>query len=305
MFTCPGASFCSGQSFSGSIKSSSSSGFPFGSSTYCISGSSHLSGSHGGSTDSNPGSFSSSFSGSSSSPGSITRSYSCTGSIADFGSTSGFIIYSRNSFSLSFLTGASPSSCVGSIISSNYGTSPGSVTSPESGFYADTGFTPSFSIHSWRIVSVSDTLFGNWEPPRFFSSSDIVIDSSSIPSTSSSPDTVFGTGTTTVSISDAVFGSSTPSGSSFSNGPGPSSHTDFGYGVVICFTPGPSFSANTDLEPCPSAGAHLGPSGSSDSGTGPSLNTGPSFPGIFPRGFGNRCRSLACHHGIPAACFQG
>ncbi|EQB77959.1 helicase SRCAP [Camelus ferus] len=204
MFTRPGASFCSGQSFSGNTKSSSSSGFPSGSSTYCISGFSHLSGSHGGSTDSNPGSFSSSFSGSSSSPGSITRSYSCPGSITDFGSSSGFIIYSRNFFSLNFFTVASPKSCIGSIISSDYGTSLGSVTSPESVFCADTGFTPSFSIHTWWLISISDTLFGNWEPPRALSSSDIVIDSSIIPSTSSSPDTVFGTRTTTGFISDAA-----------------------------------------------------------------------------------------------------
>ncbi|KAB1263802.1 Helicase SRCAP [Camelus dromedarius] len=285
MFTRPGASFCSGQSFSGNTKSSSSSGFPSGSSTYCISGFSHLSGSHGGSTDSNPGSFSSSFSGSSSSPGSITRSYSCPGSITDFGSSSGFIIYSRNFFSLNFFTVASPKSCIGSIISSDYGTSLGSVTSPESVFCADTGFTPSFSIHTRWLISISDTLFGNWEPPRALSSSDIVIDSSIIPSTSSSPDTVFGTRTTTGSISDAVSGSSTPSGSSFSNGPGPSSHADFGSSIIICFTPGPSFSANIDLEPGPSSSAHLGLSCSSDSGTGPSLNTGPGFPGILPCGF--------------------
>lgn len=305
MFTRPGAGFCSGQSFSGNTKSSSSSGFPFGSSTYCISGSGHLSGSHGGSTDSNPGSFSSSSSGSSSSPGSITRSYFCPGFIADFGSSSGFIVYSRNTFSLSLLIGASPSCCAGSIISSNYGTSPSSITSSESSFYADTGFTPRFSIHSWRLVSISDTLFGNWEPSKSLFSSDVVIDSSIIPSTSSSPNTVFGTRTTIGSISDAVFGSSTHSGSSFSDGPSPSSHADFGSSIIICFTPGPSFSADTDFEPCPSSGAHLGPSSSSDSGIGPSLNTEPSFPGIFPCGFVIWRRSLACHHGIPATCFQG
>lgn len=294
MFTCSGASFCSGQSFSGSTKSSSSSGFPSGSSTYCISGSSHLSGSHGGITNSNPGS--SFFSGSSSSPGSVT----------DFDSSSGFVIYSRNSFSLSFFTGASPDSCIGSIVSSNHGTGPDSITSPKSGFYADTGFTLSFSIHSWRLISISDTLFGNWEPSRSLSSSDVVVDSSIIPSTSSSPDTVFGTRTTIGSISDALSGTSTPSGSSFSDGPGPSSHTDFGSSIVICcFTPGPTFSANTDLEPCPSFGARHRPSGNSDSGAGPSLNTGPSFPGILPWGFCIWCRSLARHHGIPAACFQG
>lgn len=302
MLTCPGASFSSGQSFSGSTKSSSSSGFPSGSSIFCISGSSHSSGSYDISTDSNSGSFSSSSSGSSSSPGTIARSCSCPGFITDSGSSYGSIVYSRNLFSLSF-TGTSSNPCVGFIINSNFATSPGSITSPEPGFYTDTGPSPSFSTHSWRLISISDTLFGHGEPPGTLSNSDIVINSSIIPGTNSSPDTVFGTRTTTGSNSDAVSGSSTSSGSSFSDGPSRSSHTDFGSSIVICFTPRPSFSADTDLEPCPSS--YPGPGCSSDLGAGPSLHTVPSFPGIFPCGFGIWCRSLACHHGIPAACFQG
>ncbi|KAK2498273.1 hypothetical protein MC885_005861 [Smutsia gigantea] len=233
MFTRPGASFCSGQSFSGSTKSTSSSGFPSGSSIFCISGSGHLFGSHGGSTDSNPGSFSSS-SGFSSSPGSIARSCSCPCSITDFGSNSGFIIYSRNSFSLSFFTGASRNSCLGSIINSNCGTNPCSITSPKPSFCTDTGLSPNFNIYSWWLVSISDTLFGNGEHPRALSSSDIVINSSSIPITSSSTDTVFDTRTTPGSISDAV------SGSSFSSGPNPSSHTDFGSASVQTLTLSPA-----------------------------------------------------------------
>lgn len=294
MFTCSGASFSSGQSFSSRAKSSSSSGFCSDFSTFCIPGFSHLFGSYGGSTNSNPESCSSS-SGFPSSSGSITRPYSCSGSITDSSSGYGSITNSRNPFSLIF-TGTSSNSCVGYVINSDYGAKPNSFTSFKPGFYTDTGCSPSSSIFSWWLVSISYTFSGNRKPSGVLSNSDIVIDSIIISGTNSRPDTIFGTRTITGSNSDTV------SGSSFSYGPGPTSHPDFGSSIGICFTPGHSFSAYVDFEPSPSSCAHPGSTCSSDPGIGTSFNTGPDFPGIFPCGFSNWRCFLACYHGKPAGC---
>lgn len=301
MFTCSGTSFSSGQSFSSSTKSSSSSGFHSGSSTFCIPGFSHLFVSYGGSTNSNPESFSSS-SGSPSSPSSIARSCSCSGSITDSSSSYGSISDSRNPFTLVDFVGTGSNSCVGYNINSNYGARPNSITSFKPGFYADTGPSPNVSIYPWWLVSISFTFSGNRKPSGVLSNSDIIIDSIIISGTNSRPDTVFGTRSPTRSNSDAVSGSSNLSGSSFSYRPCPSSHADFGSSIVICFAPGPSFSAYTDLEPGPSSCAHSGSIFNSDSGTGTSLNTGPGFPSIFPSGFSIWRCFLACHHGKPAVC---
>lgn len=298
MFTCPGASISFGQSFSSSTKSNSSSGFYSRFCTICIPGFSHLVGSHGGSTNSNLESFGSSF-GSPSSPGSIARSCFCSGSITDSSSSYGSICDSRIPFSLIFI-GTSSNSCVGYIINSNYGVMPNSITSFKPGFYTDTGPNASFSIYSWWLISISYTFSGNREPSGVLSNSDIIIDSIVISGTNSRPDTVFGIRSATGSNSDTVSGSSSFSGSSFSYGPCLSSHTDFGSSIVICFTPGPSFSAYTDFESGPSSSAHPGSICTSNLGTGTSLNTGPSFPGIFPCGFCIWHCFPACHHGKPA-----
>lgn len=284
MFTCPGVSFSSGQSF------------PCSTNTFSVSGLSHLSVSHGCSTDSDSGSFSSSDS--SSSPGFL----------ADSSSGFGFFIYTSYffSFSFSFFAGSSPNSFVGSIINSNYGTSPSSTSHSKPCFNSDTDLGPSFSISSCQFVSVSDTLIGNRELPGILFSSEPVIDSSIILSTNSSSDVVFGIRTTTWSYSDTLSGSPTPSGSNFSNGLFASSHIDFDSSIIIIiFTNGSSVSANIDLEPCSSSIAYFGPNCISDSSTGSSLNTGSSFPSILPYGFGIWSSFLACHRGLSADCSQG
>lgn len=293
MLTCPGASFSSDQSFSSNTKFSFSSGFPSGCSTSYISGFSHLSGSYGGFTDSNPGPFSNSSSGSA----------SCSGCITDSASSYDSTINVRNPFTL-IIIGISSNFCVGFLINSNSGVNPSFITSLKPGFYSDIDPSPNFSTHSWWIVSLSDTFFGNREPSGALSNSDIVIDSSIIPGTNTSPDTIFSTRRTSRSNSNIVSGSSTPSASKFSSGPSSRSHTDFGSSSIICFTPGPNFGANTYLEPCSSSCAHSGFICHPDFSTGPSLNTGSSFPGVFPC-FGIWCRFLACHHGKPATCSQG
>ncbi|KAK7812072.1 hypothetical protein U0070_004533 [Myodes glareolus] len=273
MFTCPGASFSSDQSFPSISKCSSSSGFSSGSSTFYISGLSHLSDSYGCFTDSNPGPFSSFSSGSTLSPSSFTRLCSCSGSITNSNSSYNATINARNPFTF-IITGISLNSCDGSLINSNCGINPSFITSLKS----DIDPSPNFS-NSWWIVSVSDTFFGNREPSGAISNSDIVIDSSIIPGTTASADTVFSPRSTTGSNSNTVSGFSTLFGSKFSCRPSSSSHTDFGSSIIVCFTPGPNFGANTDLEPCPYTCAHP------DFSTGPSLNTGCNFPGIFPRRF--------------------
>lgn len=273
MFTCPGVSFSSGQSF------------PCSTNTFSVSGLSHLFVSHGCSTDSDSGSFSSSDS--SSSPGFI----------ADSSSGFGFFIYTSNFFSFSFFAGSNLNSFVGSIINSNYGTSPSSTSHSKPCFNTDTDLGPSFSIFSCQFVSISDTLIGNRELPGILFSSDPVIDSSIILSTNSSSDIVFGIRTTTWSYSDTLSGSPTPSGSNFSDGLFASSHTDFDSSIIIIiiFTNGSSVSADIDF----------GPNCISDSSTGSSLNTGSSFPRILPYGFGIWSSFLACHCGLSADCSQG
>lgn len=292
MFTCPGVSFSSGQSFPWSTNSSRSD-FSSDVNTFSVSGLSHLSVSHGCSTDNYSGSFSSSDS--SSSPGFIT----------DSSSSFGFFIYTRNFFSFSFFTGSSPDSFVGSIINSNSGTSPSSTSHSKLCFNTDTDLGPSFSISSCQFVSISDTLIGNRELPGILFTSDSVIDSSIILSTNSSSDIVFGIRTTTWSYSDTLSGSPTPSGSSFSNGLCASSHTDFDSSIIIIFISGSSISADIDLEPCSSSIAYFGPNCISDSSTGSSLNTSSSFPSILPYGFGIWSSFLACHRGLSADCSQG
>ncbi|EDM17272.1 rCG39385, isoform CRA_a [Rattus norvegicus] len=186
MLTCPGASFGSDQSVPNITKFSSSSGFPSGSSTFYISGFSHLSGSYGGFTDNNPGPFSNSSSGSA----------SCSGCITDSASSYDTTINVRSPFTLINI-GIRSNFCVGSLINSNSGINPSFITSLKPGFYSDIDPSPNFSTHSWWIVSVSDTFFGNREPSRALSNSDIVIDSSIIPGTNTSPDTIFSTRRTT------------------------------------------------------------------------------------------------------------
>lgn len=302
MFTCPGASFSFDQSFPSITKFSSSSGFPSDSSTFCISGFNHLSDSYDGFTDSNPGPFSYSSSGSTSSPGSITRLCSCSGSITDSSSSYNATINARNPFTL-IITGVSFNSYVGSLIN-NYGTNPSFITSLKPGFYADIDPRPNFS-NSWWIVFISDAFFGSRELSGALSNSDIVIDSSIIPGISSRADTVFSIRSTTGSNSNTVSGSSASFGSKFSNRPSSNSHPDFGSSIIIiCFTPGPNFSADTDFEPCFSSRAHSGSISHPDFSTGPSLNTGSNFPGVFPC-FSIWCRFLTCHHGKPAICSQG
>lgn len=302
MFTCPGARFSFDQSFPGITKFSSSSGFPSGSSTFYISGFSLLSDSYDSFTDSNPGPFSYSSSGSTSSPGSVTRLCSCSGYITDSNSSYNTTINARNPFTL-IITGISFNSCIGSLIN-NYGINPSFITSIKPGFYSDIDLSPNFS-NSWWIVSISDTFFRNREPSRALFNSDIVIDSSIIPGFNTRADTVFSIRSTNGSNSNTVSGSSTPYGPKFSNRPKSSSHTDFGSSIIICFTPGPNFSANTDFEPCFSSCVHSGSNCHPDFSTGPSLNTGTNFPGVFPHRFSIWCGFLTCHHGKPGICSQG
>lgn len=147
MLTCPGASFGSDQSVPNITKFSSSSGFPSGSSTFYISGFSHLSGSYGGFTDNNPGPFSNSSSGSA----------SCSGCITDSASSYDTTINVRSPFTL-IIIGIRSNFCVGSLINSNSGINPSFITSLKPGFYSDIDPSPNFSTHSWWIVSVNDNV---------------------------------------------------------------------------------------------------------------------------------------------------